>query len=168
MKADKVIGLVLVAFSGFMYYQADQLPPAMFGARGADLFPKILFTLLAACGAGLTIQAVLRERKAQAAGVGTGEQPGPGRAWPAFNEALKYYQSVIFAFLAFLAYVLLMYYLGYLISSLVFMPVLMWALGPRNKKAAVVTAATTLGVTLAIYYSFVKLLNVFLPAGSLF
>jgi hypothetical protein len=80
----------------------------------------------------------------------------------------KYYQYVIFGFLAFLAYVVLMYYLGYPIATLIFMPVFMWILGPRNKKAALVTALTTLGVTFVIYYSFLKLLRVFLPEGSLF
>jgi hypothetical protein len=44
----------------------------------------------------------------------------------------------------------------------------MWVLGPRNKKSAVVIILTTLGVTFIIYYSFLKLLNVFLPEGSLF
>ena len=61
-----------------------------------------------------------------------------------------------------------MYYLGYPIATLIFMPVFMWILGPRTKKAALVTVLTTLGVTFIIYYSFLKLLSVFLPEGSLF
>ena len=44
----------------------------------------------------------------------------------------------------------------------------MWILGPRNKRAALITVLTTLGVTFIIYYSFLKLLRVFLPEGSLF
>jgi hypothetical protein len=61
-----------------------------------------------------------------------------------------------------------MYYLGYPIATLIFLPVIMWVLGPRNKKSVVVIILTTLGVTFIIYYSFLKLLNVFLPEGSLF
>ena len=43
MKADKVIGLILIAFSIFMYIQADRLPPALFGTLGAGFVPKNSF-----------------------------------------------------------------------------------------------------------------------------
>ena len=161
MKADKVIGLILIAFSIFMYVQADRLPPALFGTLGAGFVPKILFIILAGCGAVLTIQCLIRERKIKAAGVvELREDEG--------EPVDRYYQYVILGFIAFLAYVILMYYLGYPIATLIFMPVLMWVLGPRNKKAALITVLTTLGVTFIIYYSFLKLLRVFLPEGSLF
>jgi hypothetical protein len=169
MKSDKVVGIILIAFSIFMYIQADQLPPAMFGTLGAGFVPKILFIILAACGAVLSIQSLIRERKSNASGADL--QPEDARpAEPGGNirEFIKYYRYVFFGFVAFLAYVVLMYYLGYPISTLIFMPVFMWVLGPRNKKAALVTVLTTLGVTFVIYYSFLKLLKVFLPEGSLF
>ena len=169
MKSDKVVGIILIAFSIFMYIQADQLPPAMFGTLGAGFVPKILFSILAVCGAVLTIQSLIRERKANASRADLqSEDAGPAEPGIKVREFIKYYQYVFFGFLAFLAYVVLMYYLGYPISTLVFMPVFMWVLGPRNKKAALVTVLTTLGVTFVIYYSFLKLLKVFLPEGSVF
>jgi hypothetical protein len=164
-----VIGGILIAFSIFMYIQADKLPPAMFGARGADLFPKILFTLMATCGVVLTVEAVIKDRKAKAASAHSAPTRTSGeQIWGRVKETLSYHGYVIFAFLAFFAYVVMMHYLGYPISTLVFMPVLMWVLGPRTKKAALAIAATTLGVTFVIHYSFLKLLRVFLPSGSLF
>jgi len=169
MKEDKVIGLILIAFSIFMYIQAERLPPALFGTLGAGFVPKILFAILAGCGAVLTIQSLIRDRKAR---VAQAELPsGPvGTEEPRFKVKafFKTYPYVIFGFVAFLTYVVLMYYLGYPVATLIFMPVFMWILGPRNKKAALVTALTTLGVTFVIYYSFLKLLRVFLPEGSLF
>ncbi len=169
MKEDKVIGLILVAFSVFMYVQADRLPPAMFGALGADLVPKILFAVLAVCGAALIVQSLIGERKAKASGADSPpENVGGGGVLLKTKALIGYYQYVIFGFLAFLAYVILMYYLGYPIATLIFLPVIMWVLGPRNKKSVVVIILTTLGVTFIIYYSFLKLLNVFLPEGSLF
>ena len=170
MKEDKVIGLILIAFSVFMYVQADRLPPALFGALGADLVPKMLFIALAICGAVLIAQSLIRERKAKVSGVGfaaSRTRTGAGLLLKT-KALLGYYQYVIFGFLAFLAYVILMYYLGYPIATLIFLPVIMWVLGPRNKKSVVVIILTTLGVTFIIYYSFLKLLNVFLPEGSLF
>lgn len=169
MKEDKVIGLILIFFSVFMYVQADRLPPALFGALGADLVPKILFITLAICGAVLTAQSLIRERKAKVSGVDSQlENAGRRGLRLKTKELLGYYRYVIFGFLAFLAYVILMYYLGYSIATLIFLPVIMWVLGPRNKKSVLVITLTTLGVTFIIYYSFLKFLKVFLPEGSLF
>ena len=169
MKEDKAIGLILVAFSVFMYLQADKLPKALFGTLGAGFVPKILFTVLAFCGAVLTVGCLIRERKAAASDAPQEKaSPGKGGALPGVKGFLHYYQFVIFGFFAFFGYVILMYYLGYVISTLVFMPVVMWGLGPRTRKAALIIAATTLGVTFAIHYSFLKFLQVFLPEGSLF
>ncbi len=169
MKEDKIIGLILIAFSIFMYVQADRLPPALFGTLGAGFVPKILFTILAGCGAVLTIQSLIRERKARAAGIDLQpDKAGCEESRFKVKAFFKYYQYVIFGFIAFLTYVVLMYYLGYPISTLIFMPVLMWVLGPRNRKAVLVITLTTLSVTFVIYYSFLKLLRIFLPEGSLF
>lgn len=169
MKEDKVIGLILIFFSVFMYVQADRLPPALFGALGADLVPKILFITLAICGAVLIAQSLIRERKAKVSGVDSQlENAGRRGLRLKTKELLGYYRYVIFGFLAFLAYVILMYYLGYSIATLIFLPVIMWVLGPRNKKSVLVITLTTLGVTFIIYYSFLKFLKVFLPEGSLF
>ncbi len=169
MKEDKVIGLILIFFSVFMYVQADRLPPALFGALGADLVPKILFITLAICGAVLTAQSLIRERKAKVSGVDSQlENAGRRGLRLKTKELLGYYRYVIFGFLTFLAYVILMYYLGYPIATLIFLPVIMWVLGPRNKKSVLVITLTTLGVTFIIYYSFLKFLKVFLPEGSLF
>lgn len=96
MKADKVIGLILIAFSIFMYVQADRLPPALFGTLGAGFVPKILFIILAGCGAVLTIQCLIRERKIKAAGVELPEDEGePADSQFKVKEFLKYYQYVI-------------------------------------------------------------------------
>ncbi len=169
MKADKVIGIILIAFSIFMYVQADRLPPALFGALGADFVPKVLFIILAGCGAVLTIQCIIRARKIKPAGNELPEdEDEPIDSTFKVKAFFSYYQYVILGFLAFLGYVILMYYLGYPIATLIFMPVFMWVLGPRDKKAALITVLTTLGVTFIIYYSFLKLLRVFLPEGSLF
>ncbi|MGD9045254.1 MAG: tripartite tricarboxylate transporter TctB family protein [Desulfobacterales bacterium] len=169
MKEDKVIGLILIAFSAFMYVQAERLPPALFGALGADFVPKILFIILAICGAVLMVQSLIRERKAKVSADDSQlENGGGGGLLSNTRVLLKSYQYVIFGFLAFLAYVILMYYLGYPIATLIFLPVIMWVLGPRNKKSVLVIILTTLGVTFIIYYSFLKFLKVFLPEGSLF
>ena len=67
-----------------------------------------------------------------------------------------------------MVYVILMYYLGYLISTIVFLPVLMWILGPKTKTAAITIVLVSLGLTIGMQVVFARLLKVFLPDGALF
>ena len=162
MKQDRVIGLILVAFSGLMYYQASQLPPAMFGTLGADVFPKILFVLLALAGVILFIQGMTKKatpgKPVQGAASDSKAQP----------RGVAFYRNVIIGFASFMGYVILMDYLGYVISTLIFLPVLMWILGPKTKKSAVTIVLVTLGLTYGMQYGFANILKVFLPEGSVF
>lgn len=168
MREDKVIGIILVIFSAFMYYKTLEFPPAMFGTLGAGFFPQVLFTLLGLAGAALTITGFLRDRKRR-----RGEKAEEGktlevRFWTAFKESFHYHSHVIISFSCFFWYIILMSYLGYTIATLVFMPILMWILGPRNRRAIPITIGVSLGMTFVIYFAFLKFLKVFLPEGSLF
>jgi hypothetical protein len=121
VKEDKVIGIILVVFSGLMYYKTLEFPPAMFGTLGAGVFPQILFTLLGLAGAALIITAFLRERKK-----GDGEKAGKERpagtpVWNTFKESLHYHSHVIASFFLFFCYIVLMSYFGYTIATLIFM-----------------------------------------------
>ncbi len=167
MKQDQFVGLILIIFSGFMYYQASQLPPAMFGALGADIFPKILFALLALFGATLLIQSFWKVRKETLA---SQQEPDRDKTLSVTTEpkGVAYYKYVIIGFASFMVYVILMYYLGYLISTLFFLPVLMWILGPKTKTAAITIVLVSLGLTIGMQVVFARLLKVFLPEGAFF
>jgi len=154
MKEDKVIGIILTIFSALMYYKTLEFPPAMFGTLGAGFFPQILFTLLALAGAALTISGFLRDRKRRDTEktdkrTSTGIQLGNR-----LKQSLHYYSHVIISFFLFFCYM--------------FMPILMWILGPRNRRAIPVTIIVSFGTTFIIYLAFLKFLHVFLPEGSLF
>lgn len=168
MKEDKIIGIILVVFSGLMFYQTLEFPPAMFGTLGAGFFPQILLALLALAGAALTISGFIRDRKR-----GDGEKPEKGKPretefWNTIRESLRYHSNVIISFFCFFCYIVLMSYFGYTIATLIFMPILMWILGPRNRRAIPITIMVSLGMTFVIYFGFVEFLKVFLPEGSLF
>jgi len=168
VKQDKVIGIILVVFSGLMYYKTLEFPPAMFGALGAGVFPQILFTLLGLAGAALAITGFIRDRKRN-----DGEKPEKGKPretqfWNTIKESLHYHSHVIISFFCFFCYIVLMSYFGYTIATLIFMPILMWILGPRNRRAIPITIIVSLGMTFVMYFAFVEFLKVFLPEGSLF
>ncbi|RJQ52253.1 MAG: tripartite tricarboxylate transporter TctB family protein [Desulfobacteraceae bacterium] len=163
--SDQVIGILLVLFSAGMYYKADRLPEGTFGTMGPAFFPKILFILLAVAGGVLTACAYRKKRGR------TGEQTEPMHKKPfgtAAKEIASAHKNVIVSFLLFFGYVLVMYYFGYTLATLVFMPIMMGFLGPRTRSSAVIAAAVTIGVTFGIHFGFEKLLDIFLPSGSLF
>jgi hypothetical protein len=168
MKEDKVIGIIIVVFSGLMYYKTLEFPPAMFGALGAGVFPQILFTLLGLAGAALTISGFIRDRKRGHGETPEERKPRETQFWNTIKESLDYHSHVIISFFCFFCYVVLMSYFGYTIATLIFMPILMWILGPRNRRAITVTIVVSLGLTFIMYFAFLKFLKVFLPEGSLF
>lgn len=167
MNRDQTIGLVLILFAVFMYYQATLLPPPMFGALGADVFPKLLFFLLALFGGTLFVQATIKARRRPAAAEGGAGGAGAQTA-DGVKKAIAHYRYVIVGFAFFCLYVVLMYYLGYMIATLIFMPAFMWILGPRSKKSLLIITVVSLGLTFGMQYGFAHVLKVFLPSGTLF
>ena len=115
MKADKVIGIILIAFSAIMYYQANHLPPPLFGDVGAAFVPKIWFAILGFCGAVLTVTGIVKDRKSRVSGTDKVAEVGFQKSTIAFFTHYKY---VISGFIIFFAFISLMNYIGYFVSSL--------------------------------------------------
>ena len=165
MKQDKVIGIILIVFSALMYYQTTHLPSPLFGDVGAAFVPKIWFAILGICGVSLTVTGFVRDRKNRASGT---DEVAVDHFSVRIKEFFIHYRFVFAGFIIFFLYIFLMKYIGYLYSTLLFMPVMMWILGPKTGKSVAIIALTSVGVTGIIYFGFVKVLKVFLPSGSLF
>jgi len=167
MKEDKVIGIILIVFSAFMYSQTLDFPEAVFGTKGAGFFPKILFSLLGLAGAVLTAGAVIRNRKKKDSPPAEGKSPEM-RFRDRAKSSLRGHSQVILSFFLVFVYIMIMDYFGYLIATLAFMGTLMWYLGPKSRREIPLILMISCGVTFIIYFSFLELLQIFLPEGSLF
>jgi putative tricarboxylic transport membrane protein len=167
MKEDKIIGVILIAFSAFMYSQTLEFPEAVFGTKGAGFFPKILFSLLALAGAALTASAFIRDRKKKGVPPADGKVPEiPFR--DRVKNSLRSHSQVILSFFLVFVYIVIMDYFGYMVATLAFMVTLMWYLGPKNRREIPLILVISCGMTFVIYFSFLQLLQIFLPEGSLF
>jgi hypothetical protein len=167
MKEDKVIGIILIVFSAFMYTQTLEFPEAVFGTKGAGFFPKILFSLLALAGAALTASAFIRDRKKTIGPPAGGKSPDiPFR--DRVKNSLDSHSQVILSFFLVFVYIVIMDYFGYLVATLAFMVTLMWFLGPKRRRGIPLILVISCGMTFIIYFSFLELLQIFLPEGSLF
>jgi hypothetical protein len=167
MKEDKIIGIILIAFSAFMYSQTLEFPEAVFGTKGAGFFPKILFSLLALAGAALTASAFMRDRK-KTGGPQAGEKGREMLFRDRVKNSLDSHSQVILSFFLVFVYIVIMDYFGYLVATLAFMVTLMWYLGPRSRRKIPLILVISCGMTFVIYFSFLELLQIFLPEGSLF
>lgn len=155
VREDKYIGIILVIFSVFMYTQTFKFPPAMLGTLGAGFFPKILFTLLGLAGVGLIIGSLFQNKK---------------RPLKTFSLKLAWqtHSLVILSFLLVGIYIVAMHYFGFLWATLGFMISLMWLLGPKKIRTLPLIMIISGGLTFVIYYTFLKLLQIFLPEGLAF
>ncbi len=156
MKADRYIGIILIIFSVFMYTQTFKFPPAMLGTLGAGFFPKILFTLLGLAGLGLVIGSFIQKKKR------------PLEKTFSLKVALQAHSLVILSFVLVFIYIVAMHFFGFLWATLGFMISLMWLLSPRKIKSLPLIIIISGGLTFVIYYSFLKLLQIFLPEGVVF
>ncbi len=163
MKEDRLIGWAIIGFGAFMYYQADLLPPPMFGTLGPAVFPKIVLILLILTGGGLILQQFIRDRRASAE-----VKTPPAQRIEKIKKSLRHYEWVILTLLCFFGYVLLMDFAGYLISTLVFILALMWLIGPRTRSSLLVIFITTLIMSFGLYYGFMTFFDVVLPEGQFF
>lgn len=153
MKADRYLGLILVVFSAFMYVQTFKFPPAMLGTLGAGFFPKILFALLGLAGICLIVDSLIQDKKRPL-----------GKAF-SLRATWQTYSLVILSFLLVFIYIVVMHYVGFLWATLGFMISLMWLLGPRKIKSLPLIMIISCGMTFVIYYTFLKVLQIFLPEG---
>lgn len=133
------IGLLLIVLSVFFYIKAGS-----FNQVNAMIWPRAVLIVIIV----LAVLLISQGCKLTAAQADTGAIP------------LKKLAGPMAAFLYMVLYAVMMKLTGYFVSSAIFLPVGMLALGQRNWKAIV---GVTLGLEVFIYYMFVVQLALRMP-----
>ncbi len=150
LSRDGVAGLVLLGISLVLLYQSFGLPHIPIVPVGPGFYPRIVLGFLALTSAALVVQDLMRRRA------------------PAQRGEPRRYGLVVALFAIFGAYVGLMPWLGFRISTTLFVAAAQIALErPRTSAQWVVVAAVALGTVAATYLVFEGYLLVLLPRGSL-
>jgi hypothetical protein len=155
MSRDVAVGLGLLAFCGFLYWQAGLVSTPPFVPIGPSFYPRVILILLVVLSVWLIAEALLR-----------GQSPARGAkkaAGPAPN-----YRRVFLGFVVFLGYVAALSLIGYLATTFLFVLGLSWSMGPRQVREVPKLVAVAIGTSLVTYLVFEKYLYVFLPRGLLF
>jgi len=155
MGRDVGIGIGLLAFCGFLYWQAGLVSVPPFIPIGPAFYPRAVLILLAGLAMWLIVEDLL---KGQAPARGAKKPAGPAPNYP----------RVLLGFFVFLGYVAALDLIGFLTSTFIFVLGLSWAMGPRNVREVPKLVAVAIGTALVNYLIFEKYLHVFLPRGVLF
>lgn len=130
--------LIICALTG--YFFAAQLENLAVAGLSAAFYPAILFTVMLLCGISLIFQGVKRQDKI---------------AFPAFNWKRL---TPMLAVLA--VYVVLMEYVGFIISTVIFIFAAMYIFGERRKVLFAIVPVVT---ALVVYYLFSLAFMIVLP-----
>jgi hypothetical protein len=153
-RADFFTGIGIVIFSSVMFGIASRMPPAASYGLGPGGYPMLVTGTLAVLGAILSLQGWQRMRRL-ARDTPAGEQGGAKKA-----ITLKELRGMVFLALSFWLYVFLMKYLGYLVTTPVFLFLFLLQYGDRKWLRMVLVS---LGATALSWALFAYAFRIFLP-----
>lgn len=159
LSRDSAAGLICLALSLFLLYLTRGLPQSALVPIGPDFYPRIVLGITAFLSALLIVIDVLSMRRKR----------GIAETVPALQAAAsKNYRLVVLTFMVFGLYVAMLPWLGYRISTFLFVATLQPLLErPQSLRGwifVLVTAAVTALVTFVVFEDY---LQVLLPRGTL-
>ncbi len=137
---DIISGSLLVLCGLVGYFFAYQLENLVVAGLSAAFFPSFLFSIMLMCGLALIGQGVRREKKIP---------------FPDLHLA-----KVVPIVGALVVYVILMEYLGFIISTIVFLLSSLYLFGERRKKILVLVPIIS---SVLVYFLFTKAFMIVLP-----
>jgi vacuolar-type H+-ATPase subunit I/STV1 len=154
VQRDLVMGVLLLVFSISFYvltyyfsgYEIGELPKDV----GPTFLPRLMLAALVLGSISLIFSSLRQKAKI------TADSVKPKQLW---------YSRPLIMFGTFLVYVYLAILFGYVVSTIAFLVLSFYLLGVHKVWVLVVVPPA---ITLATYYLFETLLNVYLPHGSLF
>lgn len=144
---DILFGIIFAIFGAWIFLQALTFPNLKGGYPGPGLFPQLLGILLVLSGLGIAVNAAIQRAL-----------PQPRALFqPPYREKI----NALLVVLAVIAYILLVDTVGFIPIALVIMIGLMLRTGVSLSWSLIVG----IGVTIAIYVLFNRILHVPLPSG---
>lgn len=147
MISDIISGIVLIIFSIYIYYLTLNFPTQK-GTLGPASFPRILVILIAI----LSLIMILQSLKRKDAKI---------------QESIEDKRGILFVILfiiLFIAYSFLMNFLGFFLSSILFLFITSILLDKKNFLVKIIFSVVT---SILIFYVFKTILKVSLPVGFL-
>ena len=155
LRADTVIGALLIILFGAMFMETYGLPKAPYGTMGPALFPRLLLIGLFPLSLVLFFKGLLQDIR---------ERRPPGRP---FRQWFDEYRNVLASYALFFFLALALPYAGYLISGFIFLFAMQLLLGPKSWGKVPQYLAVSVGVLAGLFLLFRWFLLVILPEGEI-
>lgn len=152
---DIIVGIFFMALSAILMVMAQALPKSKVMEIGPDFMPMVIGGLTFALAAILTILSV-KNFKMHAAEIDPSKLPDCD------------YKRVLLSVILVLIYVFILQPVGFIVSTLVFLPLQMLVLSPedkRGKKDIILLLVIDVIFTLAVFFLFRYGFKIVLPAG---
>ena len=150
-KGEMVFGALCVAFFSFMFYEAVQLRGVgRFGEVGSGFWPMLslgVSVLLSLCWLIVTFRKFFRE-KGKAA-----EEPPPEMIAEAWSRRKKVALSVV----CILVYIVVMPWIGFVLSTFLFIPVFALALEERRKLVLILSPLLVTAIAIFVFARFISI-----------
>ncbi len=153
LRKEIIVGLVVILFSAWYYWQASFLPTRATDPLGPAALPKFLAIGMILFGLAHIVVSYFRRNR-----LGEDEEPDPLQGAAKTRGNLRIVGVVVLTG----AYILLMIPLGYTISTLAYLLLLTILLGIPSVPGL---AISTIGVTISLLLLFGKFLGVLIPEG---
>lgn len=152
---DLVSGSVLLVFSGVLFIGAQQVKTLAVSSIGSGFFPSVVAILLAITSVFIIIGGIAQAKKPDKASDKAKAEEKP-RVWGVIGT---------FALMAF--YAILLPKLGFLITTTVYLFVQINILSPNESRKQFLFGIISVISAVSIYYLFVSVFHLMLPAGIL-
>lgn len=155
---EAVVAVILLLFSGVFFAATFTIRQTSYGTIGSELWPRIVILVLAVFTAVHLVASVRRGDESE----GRQEPTGAG-----VGGFLATHRNPIWCFAIFALFLWTLPYLGMLIGGVLFVFVLLTAVGGRDARSLVLHAAISLGAVGAMWAVFTFALHVILPEGEI-
>ncbi|MBI4183932.1 MAG: tripartite tricarboxylate transporter TctB family protein [Proteobacteria bacterium] len=152
LNRDSVIAIVLLAFCGLMFWETFNIPRFESAAIGSEVWPRLIIAALAALSLVYLLQSLRR--------------PAEPAAIAGRGAFLRAYRNPIWCFVLFALFLVTLDYLGMLLGGVLYVFLMLTALGNRSPRDHLAHAAIAVGSVGVMWAIFTYGLRVYMPEGE--
>ena len=150
-KGEIVLGAFCVAFFSFMFYEAVKMHGVgRFGEVGSGFWPMLSLGIAVILSLCWLIATIVTFSKAKGRAV---EEPSPEAIVLAWSRRRKVALSVV----CILVYIVVMPWIGFILSTLLFVPAFAFALEERRKMVLILSPFLITAITILVFAKFITI-----------
>ena len=155
LNRDTVTAVVLLLFCGLLFRQTFFVRKVPFSIMGSEVWPRFILSVL-------FVLLVIYLFRSLAKPPSTSLSGRPLKVW------IEMYRNPLWCFGMFFLFLIILPYLGMLLSGILFVFVTQTIIGSRDKRSIILHALVSVGAVGGMWAIFRFGLGVVMPAGSLF